>query len=63
MKTYVIQRDGTEIGTFTKRQLKQGIRSGEVKPSDEMRQAGTKEWHRVGSVSKLYEDLKDSSEA
>jgi hypothetical protein len=37
MKTYVIQRDGTEIGTFTKRQLKQGIRSGEVKPSDEMR--------------------------
>ena len=63
MKTYVIQRDGTEIGTFTKRQLKQGIRSGEVKPSDEMRQDGTKDWHRVGSVSKLYEDLKDSSEA
>ena len=63
MKTYVIQRDGTEIGTFTKRQLKQGIRSGEVKPSDEMRQDGTKDWHRVGSVSKLSEDLKDSPEA
>ncbi|MBT4583707.1 MAG: hypothetical protein HOC93_01340 [Phycisphaerae bacterium] len=63
MKTYVIQRDGTEIGTFTKRQLKQGIRSGEVKPSDEMRQDGTKDWHLVGSVSKLSEDLKDSPEA
>ena len=63
MKTYVIQRDGIEIGTFTKRQLKQGIRSGEVKPSDEMRQDGTKDWHLVGSVSKLSEDLKDSPEA
>ena len=60
MKTYVIQREGNEIGVFTKRQLKQGIRSGEVKASDEMRQTGTREWHRVGSVSKLYSDLKES---
>jgi len=60
MKTYVIQREGDEIGVFTKRQLKQGIRSGEVKPSDEMRQTGTREWHPVGSVSKLFEDLKET---
>ena len=62
MKTYVIQRDGDEIGVFTKRQLKRGIQSGEFKASDEMRQSGTNEWHRLGSGSKLYDDLKDSTE-
>ena len=62
MKTYVIQRDGVEVGVFTKRQLKQGIRSGEVKPSDEMRQTGTKEWYRVGSVSKLFENLQEGDD-
>ena len=62
MKTYVIQRDGDEVGVFTKRQLKQGIRSGGVKASDEMRQTGTKEWYRVGSVSKLFEHLKEGDD-
>ena len=62
MKTYVIQRDGVEVGVFTKRQLKQGIRSGAVKASDEMRQTGTKEWYRVGSVPKLNEHLKDGDD-
>jgi hypothetical protein len=62
MKTYVIQRDGVEVGVFTKRQLKQGIRSGGVKASDEMRQTGTGEWYRVGSVSKLFEHLKDGDD-
>ena len=61
MKTYLIQRKGNEIGVFTKRQLKEGIRSGAVKPSDKMRQSGTKEWHRVGSVSKLHQDLKETT--
>jgi hypothetical protein len=62
MKTYVIQRDGVEVGVFTKRQLKQGIRSGAVKASDEMRQTGTKEWYRVGSVSKLFENLQEGDD-
>jgi len=62
MKTYVLQRDGAEIGVFTKRQLKRGIQTGELKASDEMRQSGTKEWHKLGNVSKLYDDLKDVGE-
>ena len=55
MKTYVVVRSGEEIGVFTTSELKQKTDTGELVPTDEMRQSGTTEWIQLGSVPGFFE--------
>ncbi len=53
MKTYMILRNGEEVGIYTRSQLKKKILAGGVLPSDKMCQSGSDQWYEAGSVPKL----------
>jgi len=53
MKTYIVLRNGEEVGVFTRRQLKIKIVAGDILPTDKMSQSGGNQWFNVGGVDKL----------
>ncbi len=61
MKTYIILRNGEEIGVFTRRQLKIKIATGDVLPTDKMSQNGSNQWFNIGGVDKLSDLFDDSN--
>jgi|GEM_PF-5392268 hypothetical protein len=61
MKTYIVLRNGDEIGVFTRRQLKKKIIAGVVVHSDKLCQSGTDSWVKVGEVAKLSDTFSECS--
>ncbi|MDP7008193.1 MAG: hypothetical protein QGI78_01325 [Phycisphaerales bacterium] len=59
MKIYLVRRNGTDLGTFTKRQIKRGILENRFKHTDVMQADGSETWIRLGDVSKLSGLFKD----